>query len=57
MYMLMYYTYICECVCHCRVLDCIGCILYSLVLRQRSMHIGIYKGYVIFIARSISHIV
>ena len=53
----MYYTYICVCVCRCRVLDCIGCTLYSLVLRQRSMHIEIYKDYVIFIARSTSHIV
>ena len=53
----MYYTYICECVCHCYVLDCIGCILHNLVLRQQSMHVGISKGYMIFIVRSISHIV
>ena len=45
----MYYTYICVCVYRCRVLNCIECILYSFVLRQRSIHAEIYKGYVIFI--------
>ena len=47
-FMYYYYTYVyVVCVCRCHVLNYIGCILYGLVLEQRSMHIGIYKCYVV----------